>query len=445
MSELLSLCEKAVTAARKQGANEAEAYGADGRQIQVFLERNDVKLGKAQVMSGIGLRVLKSKGLGFASINVLDEGKLKGLAEKAVSLASRAPPDPHNQLPDPEPLKDVKGLYDEESEAMGSEEVLKHAVAMLRAAKSYDPRVTVDSGTFDAVVGERAIFSSRGVEASEKSSAFTYFLLAFAREAQEVGSFDYLFEGTHRVRDIKAEEMGRRLAERVIKALGAKRAETFKGTILLNPYTVEPLVAGLLTSALDANSVQKGMSRLAGKLNEKVASPMLTVSDDGLVPGGLGSSSFDREGIPHSPMTLIDEGELQGYLYNAYTAAKEGRRTTGHAAGDQRNVPAIGPTNFILKPGQNSKEKLIEEMDRGILVTRFSGWPQSVSGDFSGAVKGGFLIEKGEVVRPIKETLIAGNIFELLNTLSGVSKEVEEVFNFRLPHLRFENVSITSE
>ncbi len=78
-------------------------------------------------------------------------------------------------------------------------------------------------------------------------------------------------------------------------------------------------------------------------------------------------------------------------------------------------------------------------------MTRFSGWPQAVSGDFSGAVKGGFLIENGEVVRPVKETLIAGNIIELLEKISGASREVEEVFNYKLPYLRFEEVSITSE
>ncbi len=245
--------------------------------------------------------------------------------------------------------------------------------------------------------------------------------------------------------EIAAEDMGRRLGERVVGAFGAQRAETFKGTVLLNPYTVESLVAGLLTSALDANHVQKGMSRLAGKRGESVASDLLTVCDDGTLPGGLGSSGFDREGVPHAPLTLIQGGELKEYLYNVYTASKEGRGTTGHAAGDQRNVPAIGPTNLVVDPGRTSKDALVAEIDRGILVTRFSGWPQGVSGDFSGAVKGGFLIEHGEVVRPVKETLIAGNIFDLLHSLSGVSREVEEVFSYRLPYLRFEDVSVTSE
>ncbi len=445
MSELLGLCEKAVRLAEKKGADEAEAYGVDGKQVQVFLERNDVKMGKTQVLGGIGLRALKDKGLGFASVNVLEEGAVKKVVDRAVSLASKSPSDPHNRLPEPRPLRGVPGLYDDASEGMEAGDVLAQATRMLEAAKEVDERVVVDGGTFDASVGERALYNSRGVEGQERSSLFTYFMIAFAREGADVGSFDYLFEGTHQMEDVAAEQMGRRLGERVIKALGAKKAETFKGTVLMNPYTVEPLVAEFVNSAVDSNNVQKGMSRFAGKCGERVASELLTIRDDGTLPGGLGSSSFDREGVPHSPKPLIEAGVLVDYLYNTYTASKEERETTGHAIGDQRNVPAIGPTNFIIEPGKHPTEELIAEVDKGVLVTRFSGWPQAVSGDFSGAVKGGFLIENGEVVRPVKETLIAGNIIELLEKISGASREVEEVFNYKLPYLRFEEVSITSE
>ncbi len=445
MSELLDLCEKAVRLAGRKGADEAEAYGMDGKQVQVFLERNDIKMGKSQVLGGIGLRAFKDKGLGFASVNILDEGEVAGMVDKAVSLASKSPSDPHNRLADPRPLREVPGLYDRESEGMEAGEVLDHGMRMLEAAKGVDSRVVVDGGIFDASVEERAIFTSHGVEGEERSSTFTYFMLAFAREGQDVGSFDYLFEGTHQVKDIKAADMGRRLGERVLKALGAQRAETFKGTVLLNPYSVEPLVAGFINSALNSNNVQKGMSRWSGKRGQRVAAEVLTVRDDGTIPGGLGSASFDREGMPHEPKSLIDAGVLSDYLYNTYTATKEGRETTGHATGSQRNVPSIGPTNFIMEAGEKPKEELVGEIDKGILVTRFSGWPQAVSGDFSGAVKGGFLIEGGDIVKPIKETLIAGNVLELLGNISGVSKDLEEVFNYRLPYLRLEDVSITSE
>lgn len=431
--------------AERNGADEAEAFGVDGKQVQVFLERNDVKMGKSQVIGGIGLRAFKDRGLGFASVNVLEERAVKGMVDSAVSLASKSPADPHNHLPEPRELREVPGLYDKESEGTETGDVLAHATRMLEAAKGVDPRVIVDGGTFDAIVEERTIYNSRGAKGVERSSGFTYFMVAFARDGDDVGSFDYLFEGTHNVREIAAEEMGRRLGERVIGALGAKRAETFRGPVLMNPYTVQSLVADFVTSALNSNNVQKGMSRMAGKRGERVASDQLTVRDDGTIPGGLGSSSFDREGMPHSPRSLIEAGVVSDYLYNTYTASKEERETTGHATGNQRSVPAIGPSNLMIEPGERSRDELVAEIGRGVLVTRFSGWPQAVSGDFSGAVKGGFLIEKGEIVRPIKETLIAGNILELLTKISGVSREVEAVFNYRLPYMRFEDVSITSE
>lgn len=443
MSDLLALCERTVQRALGRGADAVEAYGVDGREIEVFLERNDVKLGKAQGRSGIGLRVLRGQGQGFASTNSLEEEKVAAMMEQAISLATKAPKDPHVTLPDGGRVRPLEGLYDEAAESFGAEEALDRGTEMLRAARQYDPRITVDSGTFNAAVGERAIFNSQGVEAQERTSLFTYFLLAFSRENNEVGSFDFLVEGTHQVADVQTEALGRRLAERIIRAIGPQRTESFRGAIVLNPYTVDTLLAGLLAAAVNANNVQKGMSRLAGRVGEPVATALLQVHDDGSLPGGLGSSAFDREGVPHRPLALVEEGRLQAFLHNAYTAAKAESETTGHAAGDQRTVPAIGPTNLSLAPGDRPRDGLIEEIDHGLLVNRFSGWPQAVSGDFSGVVKGGYRIEKGEVVHPVKETLIAGNIFELLHNLSGVSREVEEVFSHRLPYVRFDDVSIT--
>lgn len=140
---------------------------------------------------------------------------------------------------------------------------------------------------------------------------------------------------------------------------------------------------------------------------------------------------------------IIDDGILRTYLYNSYTARKEGRSSTGHASGGARTVPGIGPTNLLVKPGQRSKEELISDVKRGILVTRFSGFPEPVSGELSGVVKGGFLIEDGKLTRPLIETMISGNLFELLAKISGLSRETERISTLVAPHIRIEDVSIT--
>ncbi len=131
-------------------------------------------------------------------------------------------------------------------------------------------------------------------------------------------------------------------------------------------------------------------------------------------------------------------------MYNTYTANKAGRLSTGHASGGARTAPGIGPTNFIIKSGNINYKDMISNIDRGIIVTRFSGNTNPVSGDFSGVVKGGYLIKNGKIIKPLIETLIAGNIFEALNKITAISKETKWVNSSILPYLVIEDVNITS-
>jgi len=190
--------------------------------------------------------------------------------------------------------------------------------------------------------------------------------------------------------------------------------------------------------------VQNKMSRWIGQLNQKVTSDSLTIEDNGLFPGGAGSSAFDREGISRKPLKIIDKGILSSYLYNSYSANKENRASTGHAVGGTRSIPGIGPSNILVNPGEKTQADLIKEIKKGLFVTRLSVQPNPFSGDFSGVVKGGFIIEDGELKRPVIETMIAGNIFSLLNQISGLSSERKKVSSFLIPYCRIEDVSITS-
>ncbi|MBU0596166.1 TldD/PmbA family protein, partial [Candidatus Bipolaricaulota bacterium] len=188
----------------------------------------------------------------------------------------------------------------------------------------------------------------------------------------------------------------------------------------------------------------RGMSRWKDALGDSVGTSTLTLVDDGRLPGGVATSSFDREGIPHRRMPLIESGVLRSFMHNSYTAHAFGVPNTGHATGSAGSLPGIGPTNLEILPGTKSKDELISEIKRGLLVSRFSGNANPVSGDFSGVAKAAYLIKDGRLDRPVAGTLIAGNVFEVLKTLSGISAEQERVFGFTFPYLRLEDVSVTA-
>lgn len=440
---MIELGEIAVKKGLELGADEVEAYLVRGKEFNVSLESNDIKLAKSQTRDGIGIRVFKNRSLGFGSVNVLSESKIIEAVTNAVKLAKLTPTDKYNQLPNPTPLTKVEGIYDPQAEKLEMDFALDNASKMLKTVQNFDKRIAVDSGSFDASVYESGIVNSKGIKFSEKQCSFSYVIFGMATDKQEVSCFQYEFDATHQVKEVNVEKVALDFSKKVINSLGAKKWESFKGSVILDPDVVSELF-GVIIYSINANNVQKGMSKLAKSLNQKIAIADLSIEDNGLLKGGNASSSFDREGVARKPIKLIDKGILNTFLYNSYTANKDNRKSTGHASGSTRGLPGIRPTNLFISPGNKSKDELIKDIKKGIFVTRLSCFPDSVSGDFSGVVKGGFRIENGEIGKPVIETMIAGNVFELVNQISGISKEQKRIFSYIIPWLRIEDISITS-
>ena len=170
--------------------------------------------------------------------------------------------------------------------------------------------------------------------------------------------------------------------------------------------------------------MQRGRSLWADKIDENVSNRKLTVVDDGLLPYGLGSSPFDAEGIPCQKTMLIDNGVLKNFLYDSYTANKANVESTGNAVrGSYSNLPSISISNLLVEPGAKSLDDLISEMDKGIIINRFSGSVAVESGEFSGIAKQASYVENGEMKFPLKETMISGNAFESLKNIVEIGRE----------------------
>jgi PmbA protein len=441
---LLEICDYAVKIAINKGAEDAEAFGVSSLETEASIERNDITLGKFHRESGIGIRILKNKCLGFSSINILGKEEISQAVESAVKIANLGSPDKYNKLPSPSNIKKISDIFDSRANTFEPEDALKKSVELLQIARSYDKRVTVDSGAFNSAIADKVIANSNGIECEESASIFSWFIMGMAIDGADVSSFDFQFDGNHNIDQINVENTSVQFAENVVNSLGAKRCEAFKGSLILNPQAVVELIIPSLVSSVNSNNVQKGRSQFIGKLGQEVTSKELSVTDDATWSEGLAASSFDREGVPHKPLKIIEDGILKSFLYNTYTGFKEGVDSTGHATGSEESSPHVGDTNVIFNEGDVSFENMLNEVRRGILVTRFSGNVNPVSGDYSGVVKGGHLIVGGEKKHSLKETLIAGNIFDLLLNISGISRERDKVFNYLLPYLRVEDISITS-
>jgi PmbA protein len=444
---MLDLLHYAIKQAEIFGASDAEAYAATNNESEVFIENNDLKQAKSQSISSIGIRVVHDGSIGFYSINDLAKSRIRDGAAMAIKIAQASPRDRHNILPNRSrsKSKSIRGIYDRNSESFQTSDAAKRAAELLKAAKSYDSRVSVDSGNFSAQVATHALANSNGIELKERASVFSWSIMGMAIENTEISSFDYQVGGSHYVKDIDVSSTASEFAETVVKSLGTKKIEdSFKGEMLLTPMAANEMIEEVIAYAINSDALQKKSSQFAGKIGKQVASDLLTVEDDATNVDGLNASSFDREGVSHRRNVVIEKGILKKFLYNTYTASKDGVRSTGNAGGSTSSPPMVSTTNFLIKPMRSSIDTLISEIDKGILISRFSGNVNPVNGDFSGVVKGGRLIMHGTIQHAVKEVMVAGNVFEALRRLNGVSRERKVIYDSILPYLRFDGISFTT-
>lgn len=445
---LLDLCHTLLDLARKAGADQAEAAAVWQRSSETHLENGAVHT----VMSGdeamYGLRVLVGSSQGFVTANDLEPELMAERAAEAVAQARVTPSDPFVGLPEPAAITPVPDIYDPRVEQVGSAEVTALAADMLAQIRELDARVRVDSGSVSSALTARALASTCGVAARETSSSLDASAFGMAVDGDDVASFDYDSATSRHWNGFDAlmREACHRFVDKCRAGLGAGKGESFRGAVVLSPDAVAEFLLPTLVGAICADNVRKGRSPLAARLAQQVASPLLTVTEDGRVPGGAASGAFDREGMPVVRRALVSAGRLETFLYNHYEAraAGGGARSTGNAAGGVSSLPMVGPHRLEVDAGETALASLVGRGERAIWVGRYSGSTNPVTGDFSGVVKNSFLVAGGER-RPVREVLIAGNVFDLLKRISAVSRERQDIGGDALvPAIRAEDVSITA-
>ena len=442
-TQLRERCREALELSKRCGADEVEIFAQTSRAISADIEKHDLQTSSSQQETMIGIRAMVNHQVGFACTNVLDE--LVATCADAVKLANASPKDENNVLPAPVAFEPVADLYDPKAESFSVSDAVQQTIRMIETADSIDSRLILGGGTFAVNLQTRCIVNSRGIDLAESSSLFTYYALATAKDGEKVSNMAFHFDASHSVDGIDVVPVAARACQDALGSLGAVRGESFVGPIILSPSAVQAVLVSLFAFQLNAKNTLRGSSRWGKLLGETVAHSSLTVTDNGRMPGGVATKSFDREGMPHRELTLIDSGTTTALMHNAYTAVAMNIANTSHGSGSARSTPGIGPTNLSIQPGEASKDELIGDIKQGLLVNRFSGSSNPISGDFSGVAKAAYLIKDGKLDRPVSGTLIAGNVFEVLQNLSGISSETERVFTAILPFLRLEGVSVTAE
>jgi PmbA protein len=441
---LLDIAERALSVALAAGAEQAEICAEAVRTADVELQKDDIHSAATREETSFGVRVLSRGAEGFATVNHRD--RLADACRQAVEIARVSPSDPHNGFAEPRPVQPLGTEPDPEIASIDVAMLVDLAARLVERVKARDARVRIDSGEIGTAVVARAIATSTGIRLAEARASAGGSLFGMAVDGDDVGSFDYDGQLVCRKSELEPElELAvERFVDKTVGALGAKKGESFRGTVILTPEVVSAFVLGDLLAMVNARAVRTGRSPLAGKLGETIAAPQVSIVDDPRMPFGTASGAFDREGTPTTRTLIVDRGVLSGYLYDVYEARRAERPPTGHARGGAAGRPNIGPSNVIFEPGELSLESLSTQAERAVLVTRLSESSNPTTGEFSGVVKGGFLLSRGARV-PIKETMIAGNLYDVLKAVSAVTADTRWLGGSqRVPALRVEGISVTA-
>ena len=427
---LQSHARQLLSSALAAGAEEAEVYGISSLSYDIDLRRAQVELASRSLHRGLGLRAVLAGAVGFSSTS--DMSLLSSVARSAVQSARARGPDPAwRSLPRPEKVARPENTFDPRLAEIGPEECLDLAEGLVAGCSQVAGAEPV-SGGLACACGTSFIINSWGLELEEKGTIMQASLEAISRGADVATGSDFCIS---RRLESSMEEVGRSAAEMARSSLGGQKAESGTFDVLLRPQAAAELLEYTLIPALLADSIQKGRSVLAGRIGESIASERLAITDDGLLSGGIDSSAFDGEGVPSQRTVLIEDGTLKAYLYDSYTAGKEGIRSTGNATrGGYTALPRVGARNFILSSRQS--HNLLEETG-GYMVSGLIGahTANPISGDFSVEARNAFAISPGEEARPIRSLMLAGNIFQLLREME-LGRDVRSVGSIVTPTVK---------
>ena len=445
---LLESCRSVLAAASRAGAEEAEVLASYGESITVTFEKGDLKIAQVDEGGTCGVRAFEDRRVGFSSTNQTGPAALARTATDAVSLARVSVPDDANILPSPRPASTTIDLWHDSLAELSVEEAVGRATELVEAAQAVDPRIALDRSSLTLSRGSVGLAASTGVECSESSNSMSMSLFGMAVDGDDVGGFDYWGDLVRDAAEFqpRMQDVVSRFSEAVLGNLDAGKAETYSGPVLLSPSALLSILINPLVGSTSSIAVQRGRSFLAGKLGERVAPPCFHLRDDPHDTTLAGATAQDREGQPAEPFSLVEDGVLQGYYYNGYSAAVENRESTGHASGGARGVPGLGLHAVSLAPGDGGdREALLAQLDRGLLIQRFSGSVDPASGDFSGVAKSARWVEHGQVQRSVRETLVSGNAFEVLQQLIALGSTSETIMSsVRAPWALAQGFSVTA-
>jgi len=430
----LALAElKRAGVAGEAGAGRAEAWKAQ------------IRLGEIEQVEGSTTRALRVTALaaggrrGSASTSELSSEAVRACTAKAVELASFGDADPWVGLPPAEECGQAGGdlaTDDPAYAALDRDALLQSTIRAERIALDADPRISnAHRSSVRASRAEHWYGSTDGVRVHRVGTVFGYSVTVVARDANgERQTGGYGSHARHLNELWSPDEVGREAGARAVRWYGWRTPPNGPFPVVFHHEAASDLL-GTLISAISGGAVYRGSTYLANRLGTPVASDLITVVDDPLIPRASGSRPCDGEGVRSRRTTLVDAGRLNSFLVDGYAARRLSHPYTGHDG---------GATNVRLLPGTVAPAELLTAMGTGLLIHDLHGFGiDLVSGTYSRGVSG-FWVENGIIAYPVQEATIAANLNDVLAGIRLVGNDPLPQSSISSPSLLIDGFTIAS-
>ncbi len=421
-NDALDRLDAALAAARSAGADAADAmYVGDGStSISVRLGQLE-DIGRAEGEE-IGIRVFVGQRSASVSSSDLTAGALAEAAARAVAMARLAPEDPYAGLAPAELLAsgELAELDVDDPTEISAAQLKDRALACEDAARAVAGVTNSEGAGAAAGVVVTALATSTGFRGGKRSTSHSLSASVVAGTGSDMQR-DYAWHAARFLADVEsAAEIGERAGTRATRRLHPIKLASGAMPILFDPRVSSTLL-GHLVGAITGSAIARGTSFLKDRLGQAILPAGLFLIDDPLRRRGLRSRAFDGEGLPARRTPIVADGVLTTWLMDAASARQLGLAPTGHASRGTSGPPGAGTTNLHLEGGTATPAELMADIRQGVLVTELIGMGvNGLTGDYSRGASG-FLIENGEITRPVAEITIAGNLIDMFRNLTAAN------------------------
>jgi len=429
-----------ILAQAKEVAEEAEVFMVSSEEIPVQFEANRLKHIQSKQSSSLALRIIRQGKIGYSATTEL--GDSQRLVNDAVETAQFGMPAKF-EFPSPVSYPRIE-VFDPDTESVSIEEMIKLGEELITVVRGHTPEIVCQAAVTKSITSVR-IINSRGGQANYRISTF-----GLGIEGSLIHDTDMLFVGDsesscHTI--LRSEAVAETVIQQLELAKNRASAPSRPLPVIFTPNGVASALISPLMAAFNGKIVLEGASPLGNKLGQPVFDKNLWLWDDPTIAYRPESRPCDDEGAPSQCTPLIEQGTIVNFLYDLQTAALAHTQSTGNGSRN-RGLPAPSPSAFIIAPGNTTFGEMVNDMKEGLVIEQLMGAEQGniLGGDFSGNVLLGFKVENGRIVGRVKDTMVSGNIYQILKQITAIGSDAKWVGgSLKTPHLYCPSLSVASK